>query len=240
MKLQNATVSEGPIEAVGVIDGNNTTFVPPITVQGGQSIIPNDPLGLDIALYAPGGAVAKVMPAGKYHAFGPAPMDTDGGNFKNGDWSPNNGTLEGLYYVEGDVTLGHGVDIGPDGVTIVSKDGKIDVKGKQYEWKWYQHITDMTQDGVQYPAIIFFSTRLADQHGCGSNAIIVGTNQGNTVTAFHGVAYAPRDGFNMQGDYIKFNGSIVAYVIHQAGSTGVLEYDQYLFPARPPNLHVVE
>jgi hypothetical protein len=194
----------------------------------------NDPVNLDISLYAPGGEVSSVMPADHYHAI--PRLETTGWKSNNNLWDPTNGTvLEGLYYIEGDVSVGNGVKVGPEGVTIVAT-GEIKFSGKTDTppISYYQHIMDETERGVHYPGIIFYSNQLADR--CGSNALSISEPDGR----YHGIAYVPRSGINISGSSIYFHGTLVAQTIDYSGSNGTLRYDPSLLPGRAPQIQMVE
>lgn len=235
IKFQGSSIvtSGGPIEAVGSIDGNNVTYAPtyPPTSGVAQKV---DPLDLSINLYAPGGDVANIIPPQYYHAI--PRLETTGWKANNSVWDPTNGTtIEGLYFIEGDVVVGNGVKVGPKGVTIVAT-GDIKFSGKTDNppIRYYEGVMGLTARDVRYPGIIFFSSKIADK--CGSNAVSFSEPNGN----YHGVIYVPRSGVNISGSSIVFNGSVLAQTIDYSGSQGTLKYDPSLLPPRPPQIQMVE
>lgn len=237
-KGSNIIVGGGEVEAVGDIDdGGKVHYTPPVQPEEGVPQM-SDPLMLDIGLYAPGGEVASIVPTGYYHAI--PRLETTGWKANNLIWDPVNGTvLEGLYFIEGDVSVGNGVKVGPKGVTIVAT-GEIKFSGKPSDpspttpVKYYEGIMNPTAKGYQYPGLIFYANKIGEK--CGNNAVSISEPDGY----YKGIIYVPRSGVNVSGSSIRFIGTILAQTIDYSGSNGTLEYDPSLLPGRPPNIGMVE
>jgi hypothetical protein len=243
VKIDNVTVHSGEIAAVDneiqIPNPSKVTLDPGVTTA--TNVAPQaDPLSLPIDLYAPGGDVAVMVPPGYYHAI-PSKESTD---FSNGKWSPNKGTIEGLYYVDGEVDVGIGVTVGVKGVTIVSPTGAINFSARNYDEnkpvEYYDIVDNMTAKGVRYPGIIFYTNKVPSdsdpKKACGENGIVL---SGSSIK-IHGIAYAPYTGVNVSGSNLFFNGSIIANVINYSGSKGDFRYDESLLPPRPPSIQMVE
>ncbi len=222
------TIEDGA-DAVTHVDSpssNNNTFSP--ASQDGAPPLEGDPLAnfYRIEDYAPDplGAVARNAPI--YHPI------TQGNNasapyydvdFKdaNGRWEPKNRTLEGLYYVDGDVALGNNITFGPNGISIVAT-GKI--SGNAVNATYYQ-----------YPGstgVLFFSNT---ETGCGPDAISM-----SGETQWHGLIYAPHGGVSVSGDHLTLIGVIVAQTVTMDASDMLLVGDPSVLPPRPPLVKIAE
>jgi hypothetical protein len=239
-------LSGGDIEAVNAIEtsnGGNVHYDPAHQPTTGVVQKP-DPLALDIGLYAPGGEVAITVPTGFYHAI--PRLETTGWKANNQEWNPDNGTiLQGLYFIEGNVTVGNGVLVGPKGVTIVAT-GTIDFSGEALGEatgdpliRYYEGIMAPTARGDRYPGLIFYST-IDQSSQCPSGAGQGGLKITGPSNFYKGIVYAPRATVAMSGASITFTGTILANSINYSGSDGTLQYDPSLLPPRPPQIEMVE
>src|SRR5262249_38046754 len=143
----------------------------------------------------------------------------------------NGRVLEGLYYVDGDVSIGTNVivdgdrngDTKKDGLTIVAT-GQISINaGPGKVMKYYI-------DGL-----MTFSN-YGQGRPCGSNAVDV-SGSGATWT---GVVYAPYGGVNFNMSQLYLVGSIIGNTVTMGGSDFTLIYDPTLLPPRPPSIQVAE
>jgi hypothetical protein len=235
-KGSDTTLLDGEIQAhtSPIEAGTNTHYdlpdYPPTTGVPTQ----DDPLHLDLSLYAPTGAVFENVPI--KHALIDPTVFNDNGDFTvhqgSNLWSPDHRTLEGLYYVRGDVNVGSGVDFGPHGITIVAT-GIIGWAGKS-NTQYYDAVMNPTANNVQYPGIMLASGYVATN--CGDSAIKIP----GPSTTLHGVFYAPKAGVNVSGSSMTIIGSIIADTIDYSGSSGVLQYDPSILPPRPPSIQVAE
>ena len=220
----------GAVEGVSHVDSpssNNNLFDPG---QPTSPVSPEpDPLALyySIGDYAPTGRIPAGIPSGYYHAIKQgsdlsAPhYDPD---FQDGSqtWQVNNRVLEGLYYVEGDVSLGTNVTFGPAGFSVVAT-GKISGNAVDVE---YYHYSGST-------GVLFFS---GAETNCGSNAIDM---SGNT-TQWHGLVYAPRGGVRVSGSSLTLIGIIIASTTTLDASTLTLIADPTILPPIPPLVKLSE
>lgn len=211
-------VVKGPVESVNGVDmsnSDNVTFDPGYPKASSPR---PDPLNLDLSLYAPGGAIYRNVSQATYI----------NGDFKVG----NSDTIEGLYYVDGDVSVAPNAKIGPHGVTIVAT-GSIDFSGNTV--KYYDEVMKPLQNGIQYPGLLFASSQ-APSKACGDNAISVsGDNMDLT-----GITYAPKSGAQLKGSKMTYHGSVIADMIDFSGSDAKLFYESSLLPPRPPSVQVAE
>ena len=220
----------GPVEAVGLIASNNTTYSsPPVSPVAGRP----DPLNLDIGLYAPGGAIFEHIKATYGKAFDVATFDP-GGQYISGqqEWDPGNRVLEGLYYVNGDVKFKNNVTFGPDGVTIVAT-GSIEASNNAY-MRFYEHVMDeISPRDLRFPGILLFSA--AQSPNCGASTLKF---SGGADT--WGVFYAPKGGMNVSGNSITMRGSLIADTISYDAADGYLIYDRSLLPPRPSAIQITQ
>jgi hypothetical protein len=218
----------GAVEGVNHVDSpssNNNHF------DTGQPTSPvpsqSDPLAniYKIGDYAPGGSVASTAPI--YHPIlqgsdSSAPNYDPDYNDGNQTWHVNNRVLEGLYYVQGDVSLGNNVTFGAAGFSVVAT-GQI--SGIAVDVSYYQ-----------YPGstgVLFFSNETTT---CGNNAIDM---SGNT-TEWHGLVYAPHGGVKVSGSSLALYGIIVADTITMDASNMVLHADPTILPPIPPLVKLSE
>ncbi len=146
----------------------------------------------------------------------------------NGSWTPTGRTLEGMYYVDGDVYLGsNGTNaIGPNGITIAAT-GKI--SGSKLTGLHYYAYPGST-------GLLFFSNLDGDCNGANSNAIDVSGNE----TQWHGIVYAPLCGAKISGSSLSLFGAIVAQSVATSGSDLRLVADPSIIPPRPAIVQIAE
>ena len=190
-----------------------------------------DPLSLQLADYAPGGTSATR--AKLYKAIFSSADDPD---YKNGTWKPDGGKqLEGLYYVNGDVSIGTGVIVDGDrngdgkhqGLTIVAT-GQISINtGPGMQLNYYS--------GGGGDGLITFSGAGVGKP-CGYNAVGIS----GSAAGVRGVVYAPYGGVNFNLSNLVMYGAIIGNTITMGGSDFTLIYDPTLLPARPPSIQVAE
>ena len=219
-----------PISAVTHIDNpssGHNVYTNPTTSVTGATVISN-PLALSYQVgdYAPGGSVAASIPSPYYHAIeqgsnsGAAYYDAD---FKNGGWDPDGRTLEGVYYIAGDVTL-KDISGGPKGVTIVAT-GQI--KGNALAMSYYS--------GTGSTGVLFFSNE-TDNCGNGGSAVEVSGNN----TQWHGLIYAPNGNVKVSGSTLTLVGVIIAQQAQMSASQMILIADPSVIPPHPPLVKIAE
>jgi hypothetical protein len=221
---------ENPIEAVGIIQDPGGWMTGEVTGVQPRT----DPLASTFRLmdFAPGGRYTNVP---LYKSIQSMADDPD---FKsNGTWDPANGrVLEGLYYINGDVSIGNGVNFGPSGITIVAT-GQISFSGVDYAIEYY------TQGFLLYSGY--------DAGGsCGQNAITVsGSDIGDEIDTcadilandyWYGVIYAPKGGVNFSSSDMRMVGAVVADTINRSGADFCLEYDPTVLPPIPPQVEIAQ
>ncbi len=219
-----------PISAVTHIDNpasGHNTYTNPTTSVTGATVMSN-PLAesYQIGDYNPSGTVTASIPSAYYHAIeqgsnsAAAYYDAD---FKNGKWSPDGRTLEGVYYVEGDVSLNN-ISSGPKGVTIVAT-GQI--KGNAPAVSYYS--------GTGSTGVLFFSNQ-TDNCGNGGSAIDVSGNN----TQWHGLVYAPNGNVKVSGSTLTLVGVIIAQQAQMSASEMILISDPSVIPPHPPLVKIAE
>lgn len=233
-----------------LVHGNKNSYDPPTMEPSAPSpeyILDEDNLDyynvlhLEYALYRPGGEVWNAIPDGyKEH------IDEDHPDMgSNGTWSPSNTTLEGLYFVEGNIKIGNKITWGPEGITLIAT-GTIDFNAdKDDEVSYYKGIMNETDGGVQYPGLILASahprsdfTDLTGDKYCGnaSNSIkFSGPN--NNMT---GIIYAPYMTIDAAASDNTFVGMLIAQSLSFSQSDMTIRVDKSLAPPRPPVVHYSE
>lgn len=210
----------GPTEAVNNIQtsaSDNATF-DPAPVTGVE--IENGPLShYRVNDFGPGGSVwerATIRQSITSHADDP---DYSDGQHK---WALNGShrTLEGLYYVDGDVVLGNGLTYGINGVTIVATGS---IKGSGGAMMKYYIDGLMLISGAQ-------------SSNCGDNVIDISGNH----SLWFGVIWAPRGGINISGSEITIYGALIGDTIDISGSSLKLYADPDILPPRPPLVQMAE
>lgn len=216
----NGNVIVGPTEAVNNVQtsaAENATFDPaPVTGVEEQ----DNPLGhYRVNDFAPGGWVAER--AAQYQAIFSSADDPDFSDGR-GEWSLNGSrrTLEGLYFVDGDVQLGNGLSYGVNGVTIVAT-GEIKGSGGAL-MRYYIDGFLLVSGGVS--------------ENCGENVISVSGNR----SLWFGVLYAPDGGINISGSDLTLYGAIIGDTIDLSGSSLRLIADPTIIPPRPPLVQMAE
>ncbi len=221
---------ELPISSVGAIQdpgGYMPGAVSPVAPRP-------DPLANHFRLidFAPDGQYTDVT---LYHAILSTADDSD---FKpNRVWDPRNGrVLEGLYYIDGDVSIGNRVQFGPAGITIVAT-GSITFNGVDYAIRYYN----------EAPGFLLFAGE--DTENCGANAITIsGSDIGDEIANcddigpeyWYGVIYAPRGGVGFSSSDMRMVGAIVADTINRSGAKFCLKYDPTVLPPIPPQVAFAE
>lgn len=210
----------GPTEAVTAVQtssSGNAVFDPaPVTGVDVQ----NSPVGhYRLGDFAPGGSIAS-----RVALYTHIDSSADDADFHDGrqEWSLNGSrrTLEGLYYVEGNVQLGGNLQYGVNGVTIVAT-GEISGSGGAL---------------MRYYIDGFLLISGAASDNCGSNVISISGNNSTWL----GVLYAPNGGINLSGSSLTFYGAMIGDTINISGSNLRLIADPTIIPPRPPLVQVVE
>jgi hypothetical protein len=239
LKVGNTDVY-GDSGMVGQLDGNNTTWYTkdgtPTTPPPGSSPPMTDPLSLQMADYKPSGSSANRAPL--YTAiFSASDVMDPQHEWQNGKWNPDNGReLEGLYFVQGDVSIGTNVDVNGDrngdgrhdGLTIVAT-GTITINAGP--GKNLSYYTGGGGDGL----IAFSGAYGQDQNHCGPVVSLSGSG-----AEWTGVIYAPNGGVSMNLSTLNMTGAIIANTISMSGSEFYLTADPTLIPPRPPSVQVAE
>jgi hypothetical protein len=227
------------------------------SAQEAQPHIPADPLGLNIAMYAPGGAIFdNVALATAINADG---IDADGIDdgvdldFVDDGGSPYslpNGA-EGLYFVDGSASLQGLTSIGNKGLTVVAT-GQIEgIRARYVTWYYYGYKGETTTDfGVAqrfesgyWPAMLAFSTQpygtCADPNS--ANSAIVPSksadNNGDDDLDIIGVIYAPNGYISWSGNDTSGRGVMIGQSLDLSGAEFTWEVDRSMLPPRAPYMN---
>lgn len=207
------TVIDGGVTAVTSVSqspSGNTTYVDGF--QTGPEHYQDDPLGEHFSLreFAPGGRFWEA--ATHKTEIGPGSPD-----FGNGRWSPNGQTLNGLYYVNGNVQINN-ASIGINGVTIAAT-GEVQFSSGA---------------NVMYHVggFLFVSGARTD---C-NNAMRL---SGNRVQ-WYGLIYAPHGGVDISGSNLNIIGSVVAQAVDFSASNTRIVYDPDLLDPIPASVVLSE
>lgn len=219
IKSQGSThIVNGPVSHVGGLEANNLVINPSTgDVQLTEPV--NVPLLYDIRDYAPGGVRAMEAQAlGMYHQY---TGDTDFNMNQINNTDPE--FLQGLFYVDGDLTIrGNTVLSGPQGVTIVAT-GEIKLSGSN-------HVLAPYMDGLT-----IFTTVHSD---CDSTKAIDASSSGTT---WFGVIYAPYGHVKLPGSGVfTARGAIIADTVSVPGSSTDITYDPTYLPDFPPSIEISE
>lgn len=235
---------KGPVEAVDTVEtanSGNVTFDPAFPPQNGVPVR-EDPLNLDYQMYAPGGIIYETLKAQGYKVYNVSDGDPDYNPSKK-LWAPAKRTLEGLYFVDGDVNFQSGLTFGSQGITVVTKRddsgkyGQITVNSLKEPIKYYAPVrtTPIGSRKVYYPAIIFFSGYVTPPDKCYDGIDF----SGNKITVT-GVMYSRKSGISVSGSELAMYGSVVANDINYSASDGTFIYDPTLVPPRPPAIQMAQ
>ena len=203
--------------------GENLAFLDPLPPGNPiQTMVLEDPLGLDIADYAPGGAKAAIAQgAGQYRYL-------DGDMTLN--WLRINGYYDivtkvlsdGLYYATGDITI-IGADVYGNAVTLVSE-GNINFGGPN-------HVMTSYMDDL-----LVFSSLDRGSSACGT-AVITLSLSGNV---YDGVIYAPNGNVSIAGAGVQLTGGVVAYSLSITGSGVSVINSSTFIPPQSGTIEIVE
>ncbi|MBW4439058.1 MAG: hypothetical protein KME04_18110 [Pleurocapsa minor GSE-CHR-MK-17-07R] len=208
----------GGAVAVGGIDtsaSSNTSFTPTAVAD------PDATLENPLATYF---SVHEFGPNGRYWNDTDAPIRTIIGpdnpdpDFRNGAWRPNGRTLEGLYYVEGDVVINNAT-IGARGITIAAT-GSV----------------DFSSGMNAYYYVAGFLVIADETTNCGTDAIKI---SGSSIQ-WYGVFYAPNGGASVSGSDLNIIGAVVAKTVNFSASSTNMVYDPDLLDPIPAHVVVSE
>ena len=208
----NTTV-DGAVTAVTSVSQNpsgNTNYLD--GYQTGAQYYQDDPLGEHFSLreFAPGGGMWER--ATVKTEIGPASAD-----FSNGTWSPNGQTLNGLYYVNGDVQINNAT-IGLNGITLAAT-GEIQFSSGA---NLFYHVG----------GFLFVSGASTD---CSNAMRLSGSN-----VQWYGLIYAPHGGVDISGSDLNIIGSVIAQSIDFSASRTRIVYDPDLLDPIPASVVVSE
>lgn len=208
---------DGGATAVGSIDtsaSGSTSFNPPAISD--PNTYTEDPLRENFTLEDFG------PPSGRF--WQQATIKTEigpgspGFNTNNGSWSPNGQTLEGLYYVHGDVRINNAT-IGTSGITIAAE-GTIDFSSGS---NLLYHVG----------GFLFMSGKSTT---CTGDAIHIS----GSSSQWYGVIYAPNGGTSISGSNLNIIGAVISQTINFSASNTQIVYDPDLLDPIPANVTVSE
>jgi hypothetical protein len=222
---QGITIT-GNIDAAGIV----TIDFSKVTVEGDvYENVPmtDNPLNYFIEDYMPTGvAAARVMATNPdlYHAILTTADDPD--MKSNGIWDPaSNRTLEGLYFIDGDVKV-NGPAFGDvdgdgayEGITIVAT-GNVD-------------FSSGTDGVIQFiDGLIIYSD--VEITNCGTTN--VSTSGSNAI--WQGLVYAPKGAIKQSGSNMTVYGGYIGGSIEFSGSNFKMIVDPDMIPPRPPHIAI--
>lgn len=218
---------DGDLSAAGTVEINPSKVEVTGTPTSGAPKTDNPLDIINIRDYAPGGAIYEALPDDKVH-------------YINGDYSPaKNSVLEGLYFVEGDVTIrpSDNVSWGNEGATIVSM-GVMDLHvDKGVPPVYYTELLSLGYTDLPVIGFIFFTT--AGEKGCTGNAsnnAISYTGDINTT----GVVYGPNGVVDASFPNVTYIGAIIGWRVKLSGSSATIIHDPALLPPLPPKVYVAQ
>ena len=232
-------VIDGGVQYMTDINPNssgNNVFGPPGTSVADETV--TDPLAniYDVYAYSPDGAIlhgGSIPPI--YKAI--LPNSSPGSatydpayNDSNHTWNVDNRTLEGMYYVDGNVSLGqhivfNGSAHGGQGVAIIATG-----------WISGTQVTDATY--YEYPGstgVLFFSNYASAN--CGNDAAI---SVSGDATQWWGLIYAPHGAVKVSGSSLDLHGVIVAQTVEMDASNLIFSADTNVVPPHPPLVKIAE
>jgi hypothetical protein len=208
-------------------------YNPPPVVLDPASCPIQPPAFWNIDDFAPGGKIATSTDSAHYYSHT--------GNVTDwGDFAGSGHPKPGVYYVNGDVTLGPSDFSGVTslaGVTLVAT-GKIDISltgSSTLVWSAYDLPSPVDED-INMPVLpVIFSIKDTPCGASGSNYSIGTTGQFN----FTGAIYAPLGVVSMSFPGAgSLDGAILAESIDLSGSDFTITYNPKMFPPAPPDVNI--
>lgn len=218
---------DGDLNAVGEVEIDPSKVDVEGTATGGVPKT-NNPLDIvNINDYAPGGAIYEALPDDKVH-------------YINGDFSPaKDSMLEGLYFVEGSVTIrpSDNVTWGGEGATIVSR-GVMDIHvDKGIPPVYYTELLSLGYTDLPVIGFIFFTT--AGEKGCTGNASNNAISYGGDINTT-GVVYGPNGVVDASFPDVTYIGAVIGWRVKLSGSRATIIHDPALLPPLPPKVYVAQ
>jgi hypothetical protein len=238
-----------PSSAGSTDDHGKANYEPGASPENGAEPVMADPLGLDIAMYAPGGAIYDNVAIKQAE-------DADGGLWDFVDdggspYKPPDG-IEGLLFVDGSVTLKFTDDIGGDeGLTVVATGQIFGIDPGDEEWFYYGWNGEVTGDfGVAqrfdsgyWPHLLAFTT-MDNRADCSNpnpnNSAIVPVHTADVKDGsldVLGVIYAPRGFISWSGNNADGKGAMIGWGVSMSGSDITWIYEPSMLPPRPPTMN---
>lgn len=217
----------GDVSAAGVVDANMDKVTISGAVENGVDVSGNPLSIVNINDYAPGGGIYEALPDDMVH-------------YINGHFSPErDSVLEGLYFVEGDVTIrpSDNVAWGEQGATIVSR-GAIDVHVDRGEGAtYYTQLLMLGYTDLPVVGFLLFSTE--GDYGCTGN-------RDNNAISFNGainttgVIYGPAGTVDASFPGVALRGAIIGWTVKLSGAYAEIYEDPALLPPLPPTVYVAQ
>ena len=217
---------EGIASYVTTIDApaDKVAFDPPAPDNPVRTRVLDDPLGLDIEAYAPGGPKAAIALGVGLYYYLDGDMDLH--------WLRTNGYYDmgthvlsdGLYYATGDISI-----IGPDvtgaAVTFVAE-GEIRFAGPT-------HIMSSFMDDL-----LAFTPMAREGESTACSSPVIKLSLSSNV--YEGLLYAPYGNINVSGSDIQITGGLIAYAISLTGSGISVTNSSEFFPPLPGTIEITE
>ncbi|QPC84568.1 Tad domain-containing protein [Phototrophicus methaneseepsis] len=216
----------GDIDTVGgaTIDYSKVTVEGTVTTGVDTR---DNPLNYFMADYMPGGTTAAKVVATNPELYTAIFSTADDPDMKsNGTWDPaSNRTLEGLYFIDGNVKV-NGPKFGDrdgdghfEGITIVAT-GNVD-------------FSSGTEGVIQFvDGLIIFSD--VEITNCGTTNV----STSGSSTIWQGLVYAPKGAIKQSGSNMTVYGGYIGGSIEFSGSNFRMITDPDMVPARPPLISI--
>lgn len=228
---QDGLTVEGPVSSSGYTYGDKVNYDTPPYAPIEGAPVQEFPLSyLKIDDYKPGGKIAISVPL--YHSIEKPFDDSDYSDNGKGDgtWKPMHRTIEGMYYVYGDVVIGNSVSFGSKGVTVIAT-GTIDMQNPE-GISYYNEAVGPDGGGI-------LAYTIKKSKNCGEDVIHISASDIQTPP-MKGVLVAPEGGVGLSAAKTHFIGAIFAYTINLSGSDLLFEYDPNMLPAIPPSVQIAQ
>lgn len=229
-------IVEGQGTLVGSLDAppDKIDWIPsannPITPAPMHS---NDPLGLDISDYAPGGSKWNQAMSDPNHIAVSYPCNNANDKMDSG-WLKDEGYFDdntkelddGLYYSACSIDIGVS-DLSSDSVTFVAE-GEVNFSGSEHYLRPYL-------DGV-----LVFSN---EKHNGGSQCSNGVVKMAGSTHNWEGIIYAPNGLIEMSGSSnTSMRGSLIGYAIRLNGSSIEIHFDSTYWPppVAPPTIGIAQ
>ncbi len=157
-------------------------------------------------------------------------------HYSAGDLTLNHpGSLEGLYFVDGYVSVIGNVTSGPSGVSIVAT-GQISFSGNRNSLFAYDYGAATDDDRGDLDWLLLFS--IYGGQACAGGAGNAAISTQSSDSSWRGVVYAPNGLVKWPGSSAYAEGAIVAWEVNVPGSHTAIYYQPEYLPPVPPSITI--